>query len=475
VSEERVFGEGSEDFRQAEWLARKLARQWRFDFSTKLWHHWDGTRWAPDKTNSLLNTVATAAALSVGSAENEAQRKALVKLLSIAPLMKALEALATFEGYGTSGEDWDQDPYTLGCANGIVDLRKNELVERPDPSCLVTKSTGVDFHPVQEPPDFARRAPRFMTFMNEITSDDMGMVLFLLQWFGASLFGFSPEQRFLMMIGIGRNGKGVLKNSVIHAAGEYGAQPDGNVYMRPRHGGVGASSARAELIDLKGKRICFFSEPEGQHFNEEMLKAHTGGDFITARTLYSAKMLKWQATHSITFLVNDAPEVEDVGPSMANRVMVADFRERYDGDKEDKRLEKKLEAEAEGILAILCWAAKRWYDSYESDGGGIEIPNRVKEQSKAFMEKNDPIAHCLNEAFDTGNGLKWQAGLCYQAYLQWFARSGEEGEAVSQVKFARGIEKKGFKKVKTMHGWYYLGLKPKSAVDIAGRESEDND
>lgn len=475
MSDKAVFGAGSEDFRQAEWLAEVLERKWRFDFSTKMWHHWDGMRWAPDKTNAVLNTVATAAALAVGSAKTEVEKKALIKLLSIAPVQKALEALATFEGYGTSGEDWDQDPFLLGCTNGIVDLTNNALVPNPDPSCLVTRTTGHAFIPVKDPAEFSRRAPRFMKFLMEITSEDLAMAYFLLQWFGASMFGFSPEQRFLMMIGIGRNGKGVLKNSVIHAAGEYGAQPDGNVYMRSKWGGPNSSSARAELIDLKGKRICFFSEPEGQHFNEEMLKAHTGGDFITARTLYSAKMLRWQATHSITFLVNDAPEVEDVGPSMANRVMVADFRERYDGDKEDKRLEKKLEAEAEGILAILCWAAKAWYESYEASGAGIDIPARVKEQSKAFMEKNDPIAHCLNEAFTTGAGLKWQAGLCYQAYQQWFVRSGQEGEMVSQIKFGRGLEKKGFKKAVTRMATYYLGLKPLSAVDIADGEGEDND
>jgi hypothetical protein len=97
------------------------------------------------------------------------------------------------------------------------------------------------------------------------------------------------------------------------------------------------------------------------------------------------------------------------------------------------------------------------------------------EQSKAFMERGDPIAHCLNEAFDMEPGLSWPASLCYQAYLQWFARSGEDGEAVSQIKFARGVEKKGFKKAVRNTGTHYLGLKPKSAVDIADRESEDND
>lgn len=467
-----VFGVGQEDFRQAEWLAGALDRKWRYDFATKEWHHWNGKRWAPDFGKALTNVIATLSAKTLlRGVDSEALRKALLKLLSLAPIERAMEALATFDGYGTNGDDWDADPYLLGVKNGIVDLRTNTLVEHPDPSMLVTKTTGVRFVPVESPADFDDRAPRFMEVMREWMSEDAKMVSFLLLWFGSSMFGFSPEQRFLLMTGIGRNGKGALKHSVMKAVGDYGAQFDANLYMRNKFGAARSDTARADLLALKGKRITFFSEPEGNRFNEEMLKAHTGGDTITARALYSNVLQTWTPTHSITFLVNNAPEVEDLGPSMAARVMVADFRERYDGDKEDKTLYGTLEGEAEGILAILCWAAGAWYASWSAGMGGITMPQRVIDQSKKFMERGDSVANCLNDRFAVGEGLECAGQVAYDTYREWFDQSGADGEPVSMVKFAAALERKGFRKVKREMGMRWLGLQPLGAMALAEKEA----
>lgn len=477
------FGRGAEDFRQADWLSEELEGTWRYDHTAQRWHHWDGTRWAPDETEHIVFTVAERARLalargtwSVGGASlSTDDAKALVKLLNVPVARRALEALATMPAYATNGDDWDQVPYLLGVENGVVDLRTNTLVEHPEPSCLVTKTTGVRFEPATDPEQFAARAPLFMAFMEDVMSGDPSMVAFLLLWFGSSLFGMSPEQRFLLMTGIGRNGKGALKHSVMKAVGEYGAQFDANLYMRSKLGAARSDGARADLLALKGKRITFFSEPEGNRFNEELLKAHTGGDRITARALYSNNVQSWDPTHSITFLVNDAPEVDDLGPSMTARVMVADFRERYDGEREDKRLYGKLEREAEGILAILCWAASAWWASWDAGGHGLTLPERVQEQSRRFMERNDPLAQFINERCETGLDLRTGSAHLYGTFLEWWRASGQAGEAPSQVRFSQMMERKGFKKVKGRTSNDFRGIQPLSAWQLADRDDSEEE
>jgi putative DNA primase/helicase len=332
----------------------------------------------------------------------------------------------------------------------------------------------VKFVPATSPTEFRDRAPRFMEFMDQITSEDPEMSGFLLLWYGSSMFGFSPEQRFLLMTGVGRNGKGALKAAVMNAVGEYGAQFDANLYMRSKLGAARSDQARADLMALKGKRITFFSEPEGNRFNEELLKAHTGGDRITARALHSNNVQSWDPTHSITFLVNDAPEVEDLGPSMAARVMVADFRERFDGEREDKQLYGTLKGERSGILAILCWAASAWYQSWSNDRGGLTIPERVREQSQKFMERNDPIAAFIDEWCNTGVGVEGNAGLLFDAYREWHGRAGRDDEPMSKNRFAEGLEKKGFSKFLKKTGTIYRGIKPKSAMELA-LDGDDGD
>lgn len=482
MTTEIVYGKGSEDFSQAEWLAVRMRGTWRYDHTEKRWHHYDGIRWAEDKTNRVIREGSRLAAdalvgRGMPRVEGEEERKALKKLLNIPPLERALVSLATFDGYGTDGSDWDQDPYLLGCKNGIVDLRENAIVPS-SPEQKVTKSTGVDFHPITDPTQFSDRAPRFMEFIEQVTSDydwspDIGMVSFLLLWFGASLFGMSPEQRFLLMTGSGRNGKGALKHAILSAIGDYGAQPDANLYSRTKFGPAATSSARADLMAIKGKRVALFSEPDRGQFNEEMLKAHTGGDMITARALYSNRVVSWEPTHSITFLVNDAPNLDDVGPSMGSRIMVADFRHRFEGANEDKSLYDALKSEREGILAILCWAAQAWYTSFTSGGQGITLPPRVIDQSRAFIERNDPIADCLREVFVVRPDVETPSHKAYEAYLRWHARSGREDEAVSQVKFAAALEKKGMRKVRRSSGIIWIGMR--AADDIIAEASEDGD
>jgi putative DNA primase/helicase len=480
--DEARFGTGGEDFQQAEWLAHYLRNEWRYDHTSQQWHHWNGKRWAKDDTSQVLFEVGGLAADCVNpkrdyppQPESDTQRKALQKLQSIPGQKRALEALSTFPGYGTNGDDWDSDPFTLGVENGIVDLRTNTLVSDPPPTVLVTKSTGTKFKPIEGPDDFNRVAPVFMRVMREWMSGDDDMVAFLLFWFGASLFGMSPEQRFLLMTGIGRNGKGALKHSVLEACGEYSEELDPALYMRSKHGGARSNEARADLVKLKGLRITFFSEPQGGAFNEELLKAHTGGDRISARALYSNNIQTWDPTHSISFLTNDLPSVEDVGPSMGERVMVADFRESYEGDRQDRSLYGKLTREKEGILAILVWAASIWHRRWEAEEGGLILPERVIEQSKAFMERNDPAANWLNERCERGRDEHAASGTAYENYLKWHVASGSPGEAMSSVKWALTLQKKGFTKRKTEVGMRWDGFRLLGAMALAERGLGDDE
>ncbi|MBA3583041.1 MAG: hypothetical protein H0W36_00675 [Gemmatimonadetes bacterium] len=468
-------GIGPEDYRQAEWLAQRLRLKWRYDHTAKDWLHFDGVRWAPDQVNAVHYAVRRVASGSLQkSGLGGDEQKRLFSLLQWPTQERVLKALATFPGYGTNGDEWDSDPYLLGVQNGVVDLRTNQLVPSA-PEQNVTKTTGLAFEPIAGPADFDRVAPRFMQVLREWMSGDDDMVAFLLFWFGASMFGFSPEQRFLLMTGIGRNGKGALKHSILKATGDYSEELDPSLYMRAKYGGARSNEARADLLKLKGLRITFFSEPSGGTFNEELLKAHTGQDRISARALYSNNVQSWDPTHSINFLTNNLPAVEDVGPSMGERVMVADFRESYEGDRQDRRLYGVLEREAAGVLALLVWAASIWYIRWDSDSGGLILPERVVEQSKEFMERNDPVANWLNERCRRERAATSPSQVAYENYLEWHVSSGAPGEAFSAVKWAATLQKKGFTKSKTKFGMRWEGFTTLGAMALAEQDLDEDE
>ena len=99
-------------------------------------------------------------------------------------------------------------------------------------------------------------------------------------------------------------------------------------------------------------------------------------------------------------------------------------------------------------------------------------PARVIDQSREFIEKNDPVADCLREAFALHPSLESPAAKAYETYMRWHAQSGREDEALSMNKFASSLEKKGVRKVRRSSGNIYIGIRP--AADILA-EADDGD
>src|SRR3990172_6802172 len=145
AGKKRTFSRGSEDAEQADWLARGLERKVRFNYASDAWHVWNGLRWKPDGTKDVQRMVYDLVyerLAAIGAARmNEDKRKRALRIirrmLERNRCESALDVLATLSEYKTDGSDWDQEPYLLGVANGIIDLRTGTLSRNPDSTMLV--------------------------------------------------------------------------------------------------------------------------------------------------------------------------------------------------------------------------------------------------------------------------------------------------------------------------------------------------
>lgn len=472
--------DGSQDVDQVAWLAIDLDQRVKFNFGTRTWHIWDpvASAWRPDKVDTVEGMVIAMAKRRAmwmvdKGKEWDAPLKKLRKLFDIYRVNTALETLATSADYSTDGSEWDTEPYLLGCPNGIVDLRTGQFLTDPYigadgkqhrlHEAGVTKTTGVPFDPDAQ-------CDGFKAFLAQITSDEPEVAAFLIQWFGYSLFGRNWEQRFLVLTGEGGNGKGVLCGLTRRVLGEYDADSNQHIYMKSRFGSARSSEARPDLMCLKGARTAIMSEPEGGAFNEELLKAHTGGDPIVARPLYG-KEQRWDPTHTPTFLTNHPPSLDDVGPAMARRILSVDFREKFDNHDADHRKDPALEdrlfaKEGMGILALLVQAAAEYWQRYQA-GEGLVLPARVARNSQAYLDRNDPIGRAVEEAFVIEKGARTSSTDLYRAYLDWHATSDDPNEALSQHAFALLMQRRGFPRRRERVGTLYIGVRPKSAMELA--------
>ena len=182
------------DFGNAELLAALFGERLRFDYGQKRWllyrQHW----WTPDSDGELMRMAKDTARFrfhnSARIADEDIRKKEVEWALRSENLQR-LEAMITLaeseKPLADDGGNWDGNPFLLGVANGVVDLKTGTL--RPGEPCdKITLHTEVAFDP-------HAKCHRFDRFLEEIFDADADLIsyihravgyslLFLLSWHG---------------------------------------------------------------------------------------------------------------------------------------------------------------------------------------------------------------------------------------------------------------------------------------------------
>jgi putative DNA primase/helicase len=112
-----------------------------------------------------------------------------------------------------SGANWDADPYLLGVANGVVDLRTGEL-HPGRPEDRITMRVPVEYDP-------RAQCPRWEQFLHQVFQCDWELIGFVQRAVGYSLTSSVREQALFLCYGRGANGKSVFLSALRHLVGDY--------------------------------------------------------------------------------------------------------------------------------------------------------------------------------------------------------------------------------------------------------------
>jgi putative DNA primase/helicase len=492
----RPWTPGTEDGDQADWLEVALDHNVVFNYTGVAkdnrkgqWHVFDSKTglWLPDNQQDTIERVDE---LNVErlqhlilndrpSKARDQQERAMKSLRNKGRIDSALDMLSSRDAYKTDGSIFDTDPFYLGVKNGAVDLRTAEFTSGPElRRRFITKATAVEWPKKEEAA--LRHAELFVDFVRDIMSGDEGLTQYVLRLFGYVTLGVSLEEKFWLFIGEGRNGKGTLVKLIHWLLGTYSHFAPSNLYIRNKFGDPPAQVGRPEFLALRGIRYAPTSEPVKGRFNEEVLKAHTGRDPITARALHSNVMVTFDPTFKLIFLAQQAPSVEDVGPSMRARARVIRFEQSYVG-REDNALGDSLRRAAPGILVLLArQAAAYWRDAglnpddtlrtASATGSGLEEPAKVTEWSKAYVDANDPLREFIADACRVEKDATSMSAVLHDAFTSWWRRTERDGQPYSTVRFAIELEKAGFRGEKGRLGKRWSGIAPLGAVALADQE-----
>ena len=436
------------DAGNAEFFASRYKDRVRFDHRRRLWFVWREHWWAPDSNGEVRRLAKEAARSRLAAAvkiPGDIKRKEAVKWGMQSESRYRLDAaiaMAQVEPpLADAGTHWNIDPWRLGVANGVVDLRTGRLRKG-------RQSDRITFH--SDIP-FALKAecPRWLQFLDEVFDADKELIEYVQRAVGYSLTGDRREQCLFLCWGEGANGKSTFLEVLRDVLGDYAHNlPFSAFEMKAR------ASIPNDVASIVGRRLVTAVETdESTRLNEARVKALTGSDPVTARFLYG-EFFDFHPVAKFWLAFNHKPLVSDDSHGFWRRVRLIPFEHVFQGKEEDKRLIEKLKAEADGILPWAVDGALKWQKQ------GLGAPPAVKKATEEYREESDPLNEFIDECCVVESDAQVAAAELWAAYQRWSEDNGARSP-IDRAKFSQRLAGRGFEKEREGHDrtWIWLGIR----------------
>ncbi len=368
------------------------------------------------------------------------------------------------------GDELDTNPWLIACTNGVLDLRTGKLRDgRPGDHLL--KYSPHEWRGIDEP------CPAFESFLASALDGDCMMsdeerdqhreqvTAFVRRALGYGITGLSTEHMFLVFNGQGRNGKGVLVETLRHVLGSI-AGPIPAEMLLDQGRAATPSGPTPHIMALKGLRIAFASETdEGRRFSPGQVKWYSGGDTLKGRDLNAKDYIDFDPTHLLILLTNNLPHAPGDDFAFWQRLKLIPFQYSFVADPDpnkrnqkqrDDQLREKLKHEASGILAWLVRGCLEWHRD------GLNPPIQVTSATEEYRLGEDTISQFVGECCDQHADYRSNATDIYNIFKRWYRINvtAKPGSCPAQKKFGSMLSKQ-FKKEKIGGSTRYFGLQLK--------------
>lgn len=448
------------DSGNAELFATLFCDRLRFDHRRQRWLWYAGHWWTIDPDGGIMRLAKQAArsrlktSATVGDDERRKKEAEWALRSESLPRLQAMLMLAQSEKpLADDGSRWDSDPWLLGAANGVVDLRTGKL-RAGKPSDQITLHTHIAF-------DTKAQSRRFDEFVEEIFDSDPDLISYVNRAVGYSFTGDTSEQCFFCCHGEGANGKTTLLNIIRYVIGDYARNLPFSAFEL-----TARSTIPNDVATLPGRRfVTAIETDESARLNEARIKALTGGDPITARLLYR-ELFTFDPVAKFWLAFNRRPMVADDSHGFWRRVHMIPFNRQFDPGTESD-LPDKLRSEAAGIFAWAVRGCLEW-QKY-----GLNPPASVVDATNAYCQESDPLRDFLADRCILHHDAQTTVAELWTEYLEWCVQSGVH-HSVERPAFSRRLEALGCRKTRSGHNrdWTWLGICRKADSEVQQRAGD---
>lgn len=423
-------------------FAAKHNEDWRYTRKWAQWHHYDGDGWRPDETE-LVDRLALE---FCRSAANWQEARSLTpdgkrKIARRSTAFNVRDASRNDRRIAAIAEQWDTDPYLLGCPGGAIDLRTGKLIAG-DREAYITMRTAVA--PEKGEPAL------WLAHLHKVLQGDEDTIGFLRRYLGMGLSGIVGEHCLVYFSGSGRNGKGITIDTMTKLVGDYGYAAPFNLLTESK-----SERHPTELAALRGKRLVSASEPpEGARWDDGRIRWLTGGDPINARGMRQDPFT-FNPTHKLLLMGNNLPSLRSVDPAMRARFRIIEFNYFFPPEERDIHFAERLRAEWPQILNWLIEGCMEWQDC------GLGMPENIQRATDDYLESESvgTFDGWLSENTDAHPDQYTKSSEAYENFRRWSEHQG--GGTLSHKSFSKKLKKAGYKITKSgvmiIHG---LTLKP---------------
>jgi len=312
-------------------------------------------------------------------------------------------------------KELNAEPFLLNCRNGVLDLKKCELLA-PDPKLRLTKQVGAEYY------DDAR-SDLWDMVLNDLIPDKT-LQRFVQKIFGYTLTGSVEEHKFFYFHGPPGAGKTTLLEAFAWLMGNYSEACEPSTFMQNRQEG----GPTEDIARLSNARMVVTHEVEENARWAEAKIAHlTGGDKVTARFLHQ-NSFEFYPRFKLFFSANHKPRVSGSTQSgLWRRLIIVPVDRVIPEEERDPMLLRKMR-QPECLAAMLAWAVegcRMWMDDYHN-GRLMEVPQIVKDEVEEYKQEENHILQFLSEMIQVTEDEKDRCPKpdLYQMYRAWCDQTG---------------------------------------------------
>lgn len=349
----------------------------------------------------------------------------------------------------------DGDPLILNTPSGEIHLDTGEMTPH-DPNHYITHMTKLS--PSEE------RYELWAGFLEQISCGDEAIADFLQQLAGMAAIGKVYEERLVIALGSGGNGKSTFFNAIQDVLGDYVGTIRSELMISSNDSGK-----KFEYARLRGKRFIIAEElEEGKQLDTAAVKHLCSTGDINAQ-FKGKDIFTFKPSHSTVLCTNHMPAVKAVDSGTWDRLIVVPFNGRFRNQAtEIKNYGAYLVEHCGG--SILKWIIEG-AQKYIQNDYKLLIPEAIQTVTGNYQEENDWAADFFSECLIFDATQSATGSELYDAYQKFCRGSGIQALAQTIV-LPRIAAHPDVSRKRTRKGMRYDGVginKPESLVILQGR------